>query len=84
MIDYKNDRRIQWRAGEPIMEPAVPGHQAVEDEELLVHDWRVARLTRLGVPGSLAEIYADRLDWHQVARLVQRGCPPRLALRIAS
>ena len=34
------------------------------DEELLVHDWRVARLTRLGVPGSLAEVYADRLDWH--------------------
>jgi hypothetical protein len=53
-------------------------------EELLVHNWRVDRLTRLGVPGSLAEAYADRLDWHQVARLVQRGCPPRLALRIAS
>ena len=52
-------------------------------EELLVHNWRVDRLTRLGVPGSLAEAYADRLDWHQVARLVQRGCPPRLALRIA-
>jgi hypothetical protein len=42
----------------------------------------VARLTRLGVPGSLAEVYADRLDWHQVARLVQRGCPPQLALCI--
>jgi hypothetical protein len=51
-------------------------------KEKLVHDWRVDRLTRLGVPGSLAEVYADRLDWHQVARLVQRGCPPRLALRI--
>ena len=37
---------------------------------------------RLGVPGALAEVYADRLDWHQVARLVQRGCPPQLALRI--
>ena len=55
---------------------------AVDGEELLVHDCRVDRLTRLGVPGSLAEVYADRLDWHQVARLVQRGCPPRLALRI--
>jgi hypothetical protein len=53
-------------------------------EDLLVHDWRVDRLSRLGVPRSLAEVYADRLDWHQVARLVQRGCPPRLALRIAS
>ena len=58
--------------------------QTVGGEELLVHNWRVDRLTRLGVPGSLAEVYADRLDWHQVARLVQRGCPPRLALRIAS
>jgi hypothetical protein len=56
--------------------------EAVRDEELLVHDWRVDRLTRLGVPVSLAQVYADRLDWHQVARLVQRGCPPRLALRI--
>jgi hypothetical protein len=52
-------------------------------DKLLAHNWRVDRLTRLGVPGSLAEVYADRLDWHQVARLVQRGCPPRLALRIA-
>jgi hypothetical protein len=34
------------------------------------------------VPGSLAEIYADRVDRPQVARLVRRGCPPRLALRI--
>jgi hypothetical protein len=57
-------------------------HEAIHGEELLVHDWRVDRLIRLGVPGSLAQVYADRLDWHQVARLVQRGCPPRLALRI--
>jgi len=49
---------------------------------LLVHNWRVTQLTRLGIPGSLAETYADRIDWHQVARLVRRGCPPRLALRI--
>jgi hypothetical protein len=80
MIDHKSDRDIQRRAGEPIMTT----HKTLDEEELLVHDWRVDRLTRLGVPGSLAEIYADRLDWHQVARLVQRGCPPRLALRIAS
>ena len=57
--------------------------QVLDDEELLVHNWRVERLTRLGVPGALAEVYADHLDWHEVARLVQRGCPPQLALRIA-
>ena len=33
-------------------------------------------------PGALAEAYADRLDWHQIAALVKRGCPPLLALRI--
>ena len=59
------------------------GHEVVDHDTLLVHTWRVSQLTRLGVPGTLAEIYADRVDWHQVARLVRRGCPPGLALRIA-
>ena len=69
------------------MEPAATGrygagHCVIEHEELLVHNWRVTQLTRLGIPGSVAETYADRIDWHEVARLVRRGCPPRLALRI--
>ena len=64
------------------MEPTIIGHEAVNHDDLLVHTWRVAQLTRLGIPRSLAEAYADHLDWHRVARLVQRGCPPRLALRI--
>ena len=64
------------------MEPAVTSHERIGHDDLLVHNWRVSQLTRLGIPGSLAEIYADRIDWHQVAGLVQRGCPPRLALRI--
>jgi hypothetical protein len=64
------------------MKPAITGRDATEKEELLVHDWRVARLAQFGIPQSLAEVYADHIDWHQIARLVQRGCPPRLALRI--
>ncbi len=60
------------------MEPPATGHRAVGHcaigrEELLVHNWRVTQLTRLGIPGSLAETYADRIDWHQVAGLVHRG-----------
>ena len=47
-----------------------------------VHRWRASQLRRLGIPAPLAEVYADRLDWHRIARLVQRGCPPWLALRI--
>jgi hypothetical protein len=64
------------------MEPPATGRPATGHEEQPVHNWRVSQLRRLGIPGSLAEIYADRIDWHQIARLVQRGCPPRLALRI--
>jgi hypothetical protein len=56
--------------------------EAIGDEGLLVHNWRAAQLKRLGIPGALADAYADRLGWHQIAKLVRRGCPPLLALRI--
>jgi hypothetical protein len=56
--------------------------EVIEHDRPLVHSWRVARLQRLGIPEPLAEANAHRLDWHQIARLVQRGCPPLLALRI--
>jgi hypothetical protein len=67
------------------VEPAVTGigHEAIEHHEPPVHHWRAAQLRRLGIPAPLAEAYADRLDWRQVAWLMQRGCPPRLALLIA-
>ena len=64
------------------MKPLTTGREAVDPDDLLVHDWRASQLRRLGIPDPLAEIYADRIDWHQIARLVRKGCPPRLALRI--
>ena len=64
------------------MEPSATGQQAMDRDQVAVHYWRVLQLTRLGLPGTLAEVYADRIDWHQVARLVRCGCPTRLALRI--
>jgi hypothetical protein len=57
-------------------------HETTHWTEPSVHHWRASQLKRLGVPEAMAEIYADRVDWHQVARLVRRGCPPSLALRI--
>jgi hypothetical protein len=57
--------------------------ETIDRERRLVHEWRVAQLVRLGIGESLAEVNADNVDWHQIARLVQSGCPPRLALRIA-
>jgi hypothetical protein len=64
------------------MQPATTRHEAIHYEDLLVHNWRVSQLKRLGIPRPLAEAHADRVDWHQIAHLVQRGCPPPLALRI--
>ena len=62
--------------------PARPRHEAIDQDDLLVHEWRVTQLARLGIPWSLAQAVADHVDWHQVAKLVRRGCPPRLALQI--
>ena len=64
------------------MESFATGQQATDRDQQAVHDWRVSQLMRLGIPGTLAEVYADRIDWHQIARLVRGGCPTRLALRI--
>ncbi len=59
-----------------------PGcHETIEKLDP-VHEWRVTQLVSLGIPLPVAEAAAGRIDWHQMAALVQRGCPPRLALRI--
>ncbi len=66
------------------MEPtsAIIRHEVIDPGELLVHEWRVARLKRLGIPGPVADAAAGHVDWHQIATLVERGCPPELALHI--
>ena len=62
--------------------PADSSHEIIDRDERPVHDWRAGQLTRLGIPRPLAEAVADRVDWHQIAALIRRGCPPCLALRI--
>jgi len=47
-----------------------------------VHAWRVSQLTRLGLAWLAAEAVADQVDWHDVAKLVRRGCPAALAVTI--
>ena len=58
------------------------GREATDRENRLVHEWRVTRLTGSGHPRPMAESGADHVDWHQIARLARRGCPPTLAPRI--
>jgi hypothetical protein len=70
---------------EPILLPADdPADDLVSDseEELLVHAWRTEQLRRLGLHRVLAETFADLVDWHALAELVERGCSPELALDI--
>jgi hypothetical protein len=52
------------------------------DEELLVHAWRAEQLQELGLTARLAERFADIVDWHELAALVERGCSAELALEI--
>jgi hypothetical protein len=52
------------------------------DEDLRVHEWRAEQLHELGLPRRVAERFADLVDWHHVAALVERGCSPDLALEI--
>ncbi len=56
-----------------------------EDKETTaVHAWRVLQLTELGLDRSVADEVADKVDWHEIARLVRQGCPPSLAVAIVA
>ncbi len=52
------------------------------DERLLVHAWRSEQLRRLGLSRTLAETFAELVDWHEIAFLVSQGCSPELAIEI--
>ncbi len=59
-----------------------PTDDARHLEELVVREWRAHQLQRLGLSRLLAQLFANRVDWHEVAELVERGCSPELALEI--
>lgn len=69
---------------EPILRPTFDLSDLDDEpaEELLVHAWCAEQLMHLGLPPALAVTFADLVDWHAIAELVERGCPPRLALEI--
>ena len=51
-------------------------------EAVRVRAWRAEQLRRLDLPHTLAERFADLVDWHALAELIEHGCPPELALEI--
>ena len=66
------------------MEPILTPTEELGDdsEEELIHAWRTEQLRRLGLHALVAEAFADVVDWHALAELIGRGCPPELALEI--
>jgi hypothetical protein len=71
------------RTMEPILISDAELVEYATDEELLIHAWCAEQLRRLGLRRVLAETFAGLVDWHEIAALVARGCPPELALEIA-
>jgi hypothetical protein len=53
-------------------------------ESRAVADWRREQLVRSGFPRSLAARLASdpEYDLHRLIELVERGCPPELAVRV--
>jgi hypothetical protein len=51
-------------------------------ERQLVHEWQADQLRQLGLSWALAFTFAPLVDWHEVAGLVERGCPPLVAVEI--
>jgi hypothetical protein len=58
--------------------------EIVETEVERVERWRTAELMRVGFAGDDAVVLAARfdVDLHEAIALVERGCPPELAVRI--
>ena len=67
---------------EPILFSDAELLEDTSEEELLIHAWRAEQLRHLGIPHALAETFAGLVDWHEIAALVARGCPPCLAFEI--
>jgi hypothetical protein len=67
---------------EGIMQSVIELVEPQSDDEVLVHEWRTEQLERLGIARIVAEAVAGLVDWHEIASLIERGCPPALALEI--
>ena len=67
---------------EPMLMPTTNDLVSDSEEELLVHAWRTEQLRRLGLSHTLADRFADPVDWHTLAGLIERGCPAEIALEI--
>jgi hypothetical protein len=67
------------------MEPLAMLAEELDDgsgEEYVVNAWRAEQLRHLGLSPTFAGLFAGLVDWHQIAKLVERGCSAQLAVEI--
>ncbi len=59
-------------------------HLAEDTELERIERWRAGELVRAGYDGEAAELIAARhdVDLHRAIGLLERGCPPDVALKI--
>ena len=64
------------------MENAADAEELDEDHTLAIRRWRAEQLQQLGMSWWRAYAVAPLVDWHDVAKLVARGCAAELAVDI--
>jgi hypothetical protein len=72
-----------WESGAMVTRTIEPS-QSVPDDSVKVLAWRLVQLLRAGYDPDAAGVLAVEadVDLHAAISLVERGCPPKTALRI--
>ena len=72
-----------WTAADTHSDVNILRSRRADDRAQLVR-WRRQYLQRVGVDADLAAVVASdlRFDLNALIQLLERGCPPRLAVRI--
>lgn len=67
-----------------MQQAAFQPRRAEPDDSAQVREWRLVQLFRGGFDPEDAGLLADHIevDLHEALRLVERGCPPKTALKI--
>jgi len=74
---------MMMEPGAQVSEQDFEGYQELEGEPMRVFLWRCHCADELGFdPGAACAIAEGDEDLHELAALIERGCPPQTALRI--